>query len=44
MLKIVLGGGYRGHLGIEYEGEHLPEAEGVNASKRLLDRLHAEFA
>ncbi len=44
MLKIVLGGGYHGHLGIEYEGDRLPEVEGVNASKRLLDRLHAEFA
>jgi sugar phosphate isomerase/epimerase len=44
MLKIVLGAGYRGHLGIEYEGEHLPEPAGVDASKRLLERLHAEFA
>lgn len=44
MLRIVLDGGYHGHLGIEYEGEHLPEAAGVDATRRLLERLHAEFA
>jgi L-ribulose-5-phosphate 3-epimerase len=39
MLKIVKDAGYRGRLGIEYEGTRLSEREGVNATKRLLERL-----
>jgi sugar phosphate isomerase/epimerase len=44
MLRIVLGHGYRGHIGIEYEGEKLPEVEGVFATKRLLERLREKLA
>lgn len=44
MLRIVLGHGYRGHIGIEYEGEKLPEVEGVFATKRLLERLRDKLA
>lgn len=40
MLKIVKTAGYRGHLGIEYEGEKLSEPEGIRATKRLLERLN----
>lgn len=39
MLKIVKKAGYRGHIGIEYEGKNLSEHEGIVASKKLLDRL-----
>jgi sugar phosphate isomerase/epimerase len=39
MMKIVLDAGYHEYLGIEYEGEHLPEAEGVNRTKALLERM-----
>jgi sugar phosphate isomerase/epimerase len=39
MLKIVLDSGYRGHLGIEYEGKTLSEPEGIRATKKLLERL-----
>jgi sugar phosphate isomerase/epimerase len=39
MLKIVLDAGYRGFIGIEYEGSSLGEAEGVTATKKLLERF-----
>lgn len=39
MLKIVRDAGYRGWIGIEYEGERLSEVEGILACKRLLERL-----
>lgn len=39
MLEIVKEAGYRGYIGIEYEGGKLPEVEGIQATKKLLDRL-----
>jgi hypothetical protein len=39
MLGIVKQAGYRGYVGIEYEGERLPEREGIAACKALLERL-----
>jgi L-ribulose-5-phosphate 3-epimerase len=44
MLRIVLDAGYHGHLGIEYEGEKLGEEAGVQATKRLLERLREKFS
>jgi len=44
MLGIVVESGYRGHVGIEYEGKRLAEAEGVEATRRLLERVRAELA
>jgi sugar phosphate isomerase/epimerase len=44
MLRIVLEAGYRGHVGVEYEGERLPEPEGIVATKRLLERVREELA
>lgn len=44
MLRIVLDAGYRGYLGIEYEGDALSEAEGIHATKALLERVRAELA
>jgi sugar phosphate isomerase/epimerase len=38
MLKIVLDAGYRGFIGIEYEGSRLSEADGVRATQTLLKR------
>jgi sugar phosphate isomerase/epimerase len=38
MLKIVLDAGYTGFIGIEYEGDRLPEADGVRATQALLKR------
>ncbi len=44
MMKIVLAAGYHRWLGIEYEGEHIPEAEGVKLTKLLLQRIEVEMA
>jgi L-ribulose-5-phosphate 3-epimerase len=39
MLDIVKTAGYKGYVGIEYEGARLPEREGILAAKALLERL-----
>ena len=44
MLKIVRDAGYRGHVGIEYEGGDADEAAGIAATKALLERVRAELA
>jgi sugar phosphate isomerase/epimerase len=43
MLKLVVAAGYRGWVGIEYEGKAIPEAEGIVATKRLLERVRSEL-
>ena len=44
MMKIVLAAGYRGHVGIEYEGDRLSEPEGIRATKQLLERLQSKLS
>ena len=44
MLKIVLDAGYRGFVGIEYEGGKIEEAEGILATKKLLERVREQLA
>ena len=44
MMKIVLAAGYRGHVGIEYEGNRLSEPEGIRATKQLLERLQSKLS
>jgi L-ribulose-5-phosphate 3-epimerase len=44
MLEIVLEAGYRGHVGIEYEGSRLDEADGIRATRDLLLRLRERAA
>ena len=44
MMKIVLAAGFHGYVGIEYEGSKLSEPEGIKATKRLLERVHAELS
>jgi len=39
LMKIVKDSGYRGWVGIEYEGSGLPEKEGILATKRLLEKV-----
>jgi len=39
LMRIVLDAGYRGYVGIEYEGTELSEAEGILATKALLERV-----
>lgn len=43
MMKIVLDAGYRGWVGIEYEGSTLSEPDGIRATKTLLERVRAEL-
>jgi L-ribulose-5-phosphate 3-epimerase len=44
MLKIVKDAGYSSFVGIEYEGNTLGEAEGVRATKALLEKVRAELS
>ena len=44
MLTIMLDAGYRGHVGVEYEGGNLSESEGIKATKKLLEKCRAELA
>ena len=44
ILRLVVAAGYRGWIGIEYEGTALPEPEGIVATKKLLERIRAEMA
>ena len=44
MMKIVLDAGYRGYVGIEYEGSKHGEAEGILATKKLLETVRAELS
>mgnify|MGYP001159536573 CR=1 FL=1 len=39
LMRIVLDAGYRGYVGIEYEGNELSEPDGILATKALLDRV-----
>jgi sugar phosphate isomerase/epimerase len=43
MMKIVLDAGYHGYVGIEYEGSKHSEAEGILATKKLLETVRAEL-
>jgi sugar phosphate isomerase/epimerase len=44
MMRIVLGAGYRGYVGIEYEGSKLSEYEGIRQTKRLLVHVRDALA
>ncbi|GAB4492240.1 MAG: sugar phosphate isomerase/epimerase [Saprospiraceae bacterium] len=44
MLKIVKDAGYKGYIGIEYEGDKLSEPEGIKATLALLYKVGAELA
>ena len=44
MMKIVLDAGYKGYVGIEYEGERLSETDGIIATKKLLEKIRDEYA
>ncbi len=39
MMKIVMDAGYRGFVGIEYEGPTLSEPDGIRATKKLLEKV-----
>lgn len=44
MIKIVLDAGFRGYIGVEYEGSKLGEPEGIRATKRLLEKVRSEMS
>jgi sugar phosphate isomerase/epimerase len=44
MLRIVVASGYRGFVGVEYEGSRLGEREGVIATRDLLLRVRATLS
>jgi hydroxypyruvate isomerase len=44
MMKIVLDAGYRGWVGIEYEGSKLSPDEGIKATKKLLEKIRDSVA
>lgn len=44
MMKIVKAAGYKGYVGIEYEGTQLKEADGIIATRKLLEKVFAEMA
>lgn len=43
MMTIVLDAGYRGYVGVEYEGDLLDEDDGIRATKILLERCRTEL-
>jgi sugar phosphate isomerase/epimerase len=43
MLRLVVAAGYRGWVGVEYEGNGLSEAEGILATKKLLEKVRSEL-
>ncbi len=44
MMRIVVDAGYRGFVGIEYEGDRHSEPEGIRLTKALLERIRGEMA
>lgn len=43
ILKIVKESGFKGIIGIEYEGDRLSEFEGIKATKKILEKVGAEI-
>jgi L-ribulose-5-phosphate 3-epimerase len=44
MMRIVLDAGYRGYVGVEYEGRTIEDVEGIRLTKALLERTRAKLA
>ena len=44
MLKIVLDAGYRGYIGVEYEGKKTGEVEGIKLTRDLLIKMRDKFS
>lgn len=44
LLRIVLAAGYRGYVGIEFEGSEVSETEGIKLTKNLLELCHTALA
>ncbi len=44
MLGIVKDAGYRGYVGIEYEGQEFDEYEGIRVTKELMERVRMQLS
>jgi len=44
LVKITVAAGYRGYIGVEYEGEKHTEADGIVRTKQALEELRARLA
>jgi hypothetical protein len=44
MMKIVLDSGFKGSIGIEFEGHGIDPVKGILATKRLIERVVGELA
>lgn len=44
LIKITVAAGYRGYIGVEYEGEKHTEADGILRTKQALEELRAQLA
>ncbi len=44
MMRIVLDAGFRGYVGIEYEGNDLEAIEGIKATQHLLEKVRGQLA
>lgn len=43
MMKIVKDAGYKGYVGIEYEGNELSEQQGISSTKALLEKVRTQL-
>ena len=43
-MLIALNDGYRGYVGIEYEGDKLSEIDGIRQTKKLLQEIRDYYA
>ncbi len=43
MMRIVRDAGYRGYVGVEFEGRGMEEADGIRATKKLLERVRDQL-
>lgn len=43
MIEIVLGAGYKGYIGVEYEGDKFSEKDGVIATKTLIEKCLNQY-
>jgi hypothetical protein len=44
MMRIVKDAGYRGYVGVEYEGDVTPEPEGIHLTIKLLEKVRSQLA
>lgn len=44
MMRIVVDAGYRGYVGVEYEGTNPDEVDGIRKTQRLLERVRTELS